>query len=383
MKKHLALILAAALTLSLVACGNNGTSEIPSDNSEGVTPAISESQSTGDVAPEESDDTDTPTAPAPESETPTVEKDIPVLPVGETISIDDKCEFYLDYVNITSDVMPPQPGSWYSHYEADDGKVYVDVCVAYKNLATRDIEADEVMTGTLIYSGQYEFSGFSMIEEDSRSDFTYSNITSIAPLSTEYVHYLFSVPEEVQTAENAVGVILAIAGEEYKVIVKEGAVGTVTQNGTGGTTQETSGEIALGETISTKNSEFFVDYANITSDVMPPQPGNWYSHYEADDGKVYVDFCIGYKNTSSKSVGADDVISAKLKYAGKYDYTGFSMIEEDNRGDFTYSNITNISPLSTEYVHYLFSVPEEVESSSDAIVISFRIDGNDYTYSVR
>ncbi len=59
------------------------------------------------------------------------------------------------------------------------------------------------------------------------------------------------------------------------------------------------------------------------------------------------------------------------------------MIEKDSRGDFTYSNITSISPLNTEYVHYLFSVPEEVESSSDTVVIIFRIDGNDYTYTVR
>lgn len=380
MKKLLALIFAVALALSLVACGGDSTNGTPS---ESITPVANESQNTS-VTPEESDDKDTSTSsPTPESSTPEVTKDVPVLSVGETISVDDKCEFYLDYVNITNDVMPPQPGNWYSHYEADDGKVYVDVCVAYKNLATRNIDADEVMTGTLIYSGQYEYSGFSMIEEDSRSDFTYSNITSIAPLSTEYIHYLFSVPEEVQTSEKAVDVIVVIAGEEYKVVVKEGATGGLTSSGTDSTTQKAGGEVALGTTISTKNSEFFVDYANITSDVMPPHPGSWYSHYEADDGKVYVDFCVGYKNTSSKSVGADDVISAKLKYADKYEYTGFSMIEEDSRSDFTYSNITNISPLNTEYVHYLFSVPEEVESSSDAIVISFRIDGNDYTYSVR
>lgn len=279
--------------------------------------------------------------------------------------------------------MPPQPGNWYSHYEADDGKVYVDVCVAYKNLATRNIDADEIMTGSLIYSGQYEYSGFSMIEEDSRSDFTYSNITSIAPLSTEYVHYLFSVPEEVQTSENAVDVIIEIADGEYRVVVKEGNTGTIASNGADSTTQKTGGKVILGETMSTKNSEFFIDYVNITSDVMPPHPGNWYSHYEADEGNVYVDFCVGYKNMSGKSVGADDVMSAKLKYADKYDYTGFSMIEEDSRSNFTYSNITNISPLSTEYVHYLFSVPEEVENSSDTIVISFRIDGNDYTYTIR
>ncbi len=59
------------------------------------------------------------------------------------------------------------------------------------------------------------------------------------------------------------------------------------------------------------------------------------------------------------------------------------MIEEDRRSDFTYSNITSISPLCTEYVHYLFEVPEEVETSTDPVEISFTVDGNTYTYKVR
>ena len=96
-----------------------------------------------------------------------------------------------------------------------------------------------------------------------------------------------------------------------------------------------------------------------------------------------MDICFAYKNTSERKVGADEIISAKLKYAGKYEYTGFTTIEEDSRGDFTYTNITSISPLSTEYVHYLFSVPEEVKTSTESIEITFVIDGNTYTYKLR
>lgn len=365
------------LAFFLTACNSSKNTTISNKDTS------SSNADTASTAPEKNADMDTPDSPAAEDTVSPVNNNAPVLSIGDMISVDGKCEFYLDYVNITNDVMPPQPGNWYSHYEAEDGKVYVDICVAYKNLATRNIDADEVMTGTLIYSGRYEYNGFSMIEKDSRSDFTYSNIANIAPLSTEYVHYLFPVPEEIQTSGSAVDVILAIAGGEYKAIVKDGTTGVAASGSSDNAAQKTGGNISTGETVSTKNAEFFVDYANITSDVMPPHPANWYSHYEADNGKVYVDFCVGYKNISNRSVGADDVISAKLKYADKYDYTGFSMIEEDNRSDFTYSNITGIAPLNTEYIHYLFSVPEEVETSGDTIVISFRIDGNDYTYTVR
>ena len=39
---------------------------------------------------------------------------------------------YIDYTNITDDVVPPNPNSYYSHYEADDGKIYIDICISYK-----------------------------------------------------------------------------------------------------------------------------------------------------------------------------------------------------------------------------------------------------------
>lgn len=301
----------------------------------------------------------------------------------ETISIADTCEFYVDYTDITDDVMPPQPGNWYSHYEAENGKVYVDICVAYKNLSTKDRRADEIINATLVYGGKYQYSGFSMIEESNRSDFTYSNITSIAPLSEEYLHYLFEVPAEVETSEGALTILLNVEGTPYSVTVREGIEGEVASINANAVAK-TSGTVKDGEIIAVANKcEFFIDYSNITDDVMPPQPGDWYSHYEADDGKVYVDFCVGFKNWKTKDVGADDVMSAVLTYAGKYEYNGFSMIEESNRGDFTYSNITSIAPLTTEYLHYLFEVPAEVETSSETIEIEFTISGNTYSYKVR
>ena len=126
--------------------------------------------------------------------------------------------------------------------------------------------------------------------------------------------------------------------------------------------------------------EFYVEHAMITDDVVPPAADSFYSHYEAEAGKVYVDFCLAYKNLKSKGVDADGVLSAKLIYQGKYEYSGFSMIEEDGRSDFTYYNITSISPLATEYVHYLFQVPEQVKTEGGSLEIHFTVGGNTYLY---
>lgn len=372
MKKALPMILALVLCLSLCACGDG---VVPTPTKElDVSTNNTTNTTTGDAQPQQ-------TQPLSTKPTENVIVDTtPILAAGEGATT-TKCEFKIEYFKITRDVLPPNPGRVYSHYAANDGKVLVDLCVAYKNTDTVKIVAEKTISGKLIYSGTYEYTGFSMIEEDNRSDFTYSNITSIAPLSKEYVHYLFEVPEEVETSGSEIVLKMNIGGEKYRIVVRDGN-GTETEDANKQETK-TSGEVVLREIVVTKNSEFSIDYSEVTRDVIPPNPGRVYSHYEADDGEVFVDVCFAYKNTRSNKIGADDVISAKLKYAGKYTYTGATMIEEDSRSNFTYSNITSIAPLSTEYIHYLFAVPEELRASNEPIEITFTIDGNTYTYKAR
>ena len=369
MKKLLAVLLLSVMFLSLIACSDATTQT----DAEGV--SVAETTKKQNKPKEETEETT-----VTEKHEEVVEDTTPILTEGESAST-EKCEFTVDYIYMTKDFITPQPGSWYSHYEAEHGKLYIDLCIAFKNTDTSAVNADDVMSGKLIYGEKYEYTGFSIIEEDSRSDFTYSNITSISPLCTEYVHYLFEVPEEIDSTDARIVLQMTICEEEFLIAVRSGS--TITTENTAQSDYNTSGKVAVGEVVVTANSEFYVDYSAITKDVIPPQPGDWYSHYEADEGKTYVDICFAYKNTANTKVGADDIISAKLKYAETYEYTGFSMIEEDSRSDFTYSNITSISPLCTEYVHYLFEVPEEVETSTESVEISFTTDGNTYTYKVR
>lgn len=305
------------------------------------------------------------------------------LELKETVTQQDRGEFFVEYATILKKVVPPRPSDWQSYYEAEYGKVFVDLCVSYKNLSTQDIVSGDVVSGYLLYADKYQYRGFSIIEEDNRSDFTYSNITNISPLSTEYIHYLFEVPEEIELGEGSLSSIITINNESYKINIRDGKAGQVSSLNPNATIKR-SGVVKKGEVVAIENKcEFFIDYSNITEKVIPLHPSDWYTYYEAEDGKVYVDFCIGYKNWESTGVDTDKVLSAKLKYDDKYEYTGFSTIEEKSRTDFTYSNITQVSPLSTEYIHYLFEVPAEVRDSNKSLVIEFKIGGNIYSYAVR
>ena len=383
MKKMLALALAATLAISMTACKAGGEKpEEPVQTSVSETSVHSQQEESGSA--EKTGETQAPLPPETTESTaaPATEPPVPALAVGETQTVADVCEFSVEDTSISARVEPPQPGGYYTYYEADRGKVYVDICVAYKNLSNRSIGADDTMSATLLYAETYRYTGFSIIEKDSRSNFTYSNITDIAPLSTEYIHYLFEVPAEVETSGASVEARLSIGGQSYRLIVREGG-GAPASGSDPADPGKTSGAVARGARISTPNAEASIDFSAIAARIEPPQPDDYYSYYDADAGKVYVDICFAYKNLASDEVDADEIISATLTYAGQYEYAGFTIIEEDNRGDFTYANITGIAPLATEYVHYLFEVPAEVETSGEAIEISFFIDGSSFTYTVR
>ena len=304
------------------------------------------------------------------------------LSAGELVSKEDY-ELTLESVLITGDVMPPKPASFYQHYEADQGKKFVDICFAYKNLAASAVGADEILTGNLLYCGRYKYRGSTAIEEKNRGSFGYANITSIDPLATEYLHYLFEIPDSAAESDGSLAATIFVNDDAYVVPVREGDP-SYKEQPEGKAILKDSGVIKAGDVIAIPDvCEFEIESVNITDDVMPPKPADFYNHYEAEDGKTYVDLCVAYKNWKDSDVGADDVISGRLFYAEKYEYSGSVTIEEKSRGSFGYANITSIAPLMKEYLHLLFEVPDEVAGSSEALSVNLTVSGKDYSYKVR
>ena len=129
--------------------------------------------------------------------------------------------------------------------------------------------------------------------------------------------------------------------------------------------------------------ELSVTGFDIAKKILPPDTSGAYSYYEVKtDGHQYLDLKIDYKNLEASGISADEAASAKIKYAGKYEYTSFSVIE-DGDGDFTYSNITEIAPLTVGKMHYLFDIPDEVANGTDSIVATISVKGNTYEFSIR
>lgn len=214
-------VIVLAVIIAIAAGGNNSASDAD------VVQKIEESttkQNTYeydyDTADSVYDDIETTTEET--TEETTTELEIPVIKKGQKITIDGICQFNIDYTNITKDVMPKNPsGYFYSHYVADSGKTYIDICVAYKNLESVAVGADDVGRAVMYYDNNYEYTGFSCIEEDNRGDFTYSNITNIDPLTTEYLHYLIEVPDEVVKSGKSMDAYLSFGEDNlYRINLK-------------------------------------------------------------------------------------------------------------------------------------------------------------------
>lgn len=143
--------------------------------------------------------------------------------------------------------------------------------------------------------------------------------------------------------------------------------------------------VSLGEAITIPDlCEFTINYADLKKEVKPPNPESFYTYYDEKDGMTYLDVAVSTKNLRTTARSADEFGSVKAICGSGYEYTGFSIIEENGGGDFTYSNITNVDPLETAVIHYLISIPNELaDDSTVSIVLEITMLDQDYTLTVR
>lgn len=144
-----------------------------------------------------------------------------ILTQGNLEIIDDLGEVTVKGHAIQKNIAPPNPGNFYTYYENEEpGQTYVDVVIQYKNLETTSVSADDIASIKVYYDEKYEFSSFSTIEEKGGADFNYSNIVSVAPLQMATLHYLASLPEEIETNDKPLKAVISIGNEKYEYQIR-------------------------------------------------------------------------------------------------------------------------------------------------------------------
>jgi len=144
--------------------------------------------------------------------------EVSVVSIGDTIK-DDRAEITINKIEFSYDVLPDNTSSFYTHYAAESGKVYIHIDTDVKNIQKQDLGCDELMSVKVDYNNGYEYDGFP-VPEDSTTGFTYANIVGIAPLCTQGVRFLVDCPQEVEESQNPVKIIFTLSNKEYEYVIR-------------------------------------------------------------------------------------------------------------------------------------------------------------------
>lgn len=109
--------------------------------------------------------------------------------------------------------------SFYTHYPADSGKVYIHIDTDVKNLQKQAAVCDNIMNVSADYNDGYTYHG-QTIPEDSNLGFNYANITSINPLETLGVRFLIEVPDEVSTSDTSLFLTFNVNGTKFNYTMR-------------------------------------------------------------------------------------------------------------------------------------------------------------------
>ncbi len=148
-------------------------------------------------------------------------------------------------------------------------------------------------------------------------------------------------------------------------------------------TQKQIPVLRAGQTVSSQFFDFTINSVELSYRVEPKNPPNYYSYYSATNNEIYIYMNATVTNKSKNSLDCDKIYSVTADYDNGYTYKGFN-IADDNDGDFTYANITDISPLQTRGVHYLISCPDIINKTSAPLFLTINMNsGEQYKYIIR
>lgn len=199
-------------------------------------------------------------------------------------------------------------------------------------------------------------------------------VTIILTLAVE--HKFFVTEETEEVSKTIVGESSNIANENENNDSKQENTNKIESEPNKVLTQDVAVTESEKYEITFKGSEF-------SKKVEPPVLNSFYSYYEAkQEGHSYLVIKLDYKNLQTTDVRADEIATVKVKYNEKYEYTSFPVIV-DEEGDFTYANITNISPLTVGQMYYLCDLPDEVVNATEPITAYVQVGTETYEITIR
>lgn len=214
MPKSIIIIIVAAVlaaALYVINLDSTGTTYDPITNSNdngGGTIIDSKDEEDSDYTEEEEEE---------KVETVVISKD-KTTTVKTTYSDEEyEAEISLAEMFTTDKVVPPKPQqSYYSYYQAKEGKTYLVVALNVKNVGSKTINSDYLFTNFLgdhcnpkaVFSGKYEYSSSTVVgvEKDNKGKYDLDSYYYIDALESVKLYTIYEISDEVSQSPATVNV---------------------------------------------------------------------------------------------------------------------------------------------------------------------------------
>ncbi|WP_052344244.1 DUF4352 domain-containing protein [Bacillus ndiopicus] len=303
--------------------------------------------------------------------------------IGETFNLED-WEVTLESFEFNPTVAKGNMSS-----TADDGNKYLILNYKAVNNGTEANKLFKAKNGTAlkaIYDEKYEYGVVvTLLDDDLHHE-------SINPLATKNGFVVISIPDKVVDEAESIQLFMELGKDKVQIKIPVDKSANSDSDQVGSIEKEGESEPVVELLTITKGEPLVIDdYAEITVNdnvfgkkVSPPNPGSYHTYYEnKEDGEIYLDTVISIKSLLTSNKSADEFIDVKVVYDNKYEYRTFSTIEERGGTDFTYTNITSIEPLKTGVLHFLASLPKEIESDGKPLKVIISAKNNNYELIIR
>lgn len=265
---------------------------------------------------------------------------------SETVSVDDLLSYEIYSLDTVNKLRASQPSSSGLYYEPQDkSKVFLDLTLEMTNNTTKELEISDLLDGTKYIIDKNEYAVSTYVETDSMTSI--SAYGSILPQETTFVHLVTEVNES--TLPEDITINLVINDNQTEIILNRD------------TLKPKITTINMGEKL-IKENIYEVTYVEsyLTKKVEPTQPNDFYSYYESDMDKTYAVAKYKIKNLNSTDIDADEVLATRVIVDGKYEYTGFNVIEKEGN----LSIYEPITPMTEVYVYTLIDIPDSIIDKS-------------------
>ncbi len=139
----------------------------------------------------------------------------------ETVEVENYLEFTIQSHQIGKELNHSDQESGWKISNDNESVIYCDLLLTVTNLSERELfESDEFIKIKLYHDNRTEYSAHTVFERLDRNQFSGLNDSIVKPEQTRIIHYIASIPKEIETDGKPLRAIISVNEETYEYIIR-------------------------------------------------------------------------------------------------------------------------------------------------------------------